>query len=78
MVREEKSRVRLDRHLGFFTRRDMDLSIQVKIGSQMIGLPTAKQFQQQIAPKEAPQTTALRKSKWRASPTPCAPIEDAP
>jgi hypothetical protein len=31
----------------------MDLSTQVKIGSQMIGLPTAKQLQQQIALKEA-------------------------
>jgi hypothetical protein len=26
----------------------MDLGTQVKIGSQMIGLPTAKQLQQQI------------------------------
>lgn len=32
---------------------DMNLSTQVKIGSQMTGLPTAKQLQQQIALKEA-------------------------
>jgi hypothetical protein len=31
----------------------MDLSTQVKIGNQMIGLPTAKQLKQQIALKEA-------------------------
>jgi hypothetical protein len=31
----------------------MDLNTQVRIGSQMIGLPTAKQLQQQIALKEA-------------------------
>ena len=31
----------------------MDLGTQVKIGSQMIGLPTAKQLKEQIALKEA-------------------------
>jgi hypothetical protein len=36
----------------------MDLSTQVKIGSRMIGLPTAKQLQQQIALKEAEKASA--------------------
>jgi hypothetical protein len=44
----------------------MDLSTQVKIGSQVIGLPTAKQLRQQIALKESEKASLAVRERMAA------------
>lgn len=44
----------------------MDVSSQVKIGSQVIGLPTAKQLQQRMALKEAEKASAAVRERAAA------------